>query len=142
MSIKIPKPNHNSVPEYQLSGYPYCVTITNENDAGALVKGVLQFPRLTRWITIRATEKDAHIFFVDDTNAGGVNDNTIHNNQYFVVPAGVTTSRLEARCVKIYHNQKGAANGGDTDPTIEIVAGLTHLGTSEFINESEFDWIK
>tara|TARA_B100001059_G_C17393580_1_gene360290 strand:- start:54 stop:479 length:426 start_codon:yes stop_codon:yes gene_type:complete len=141
MSIKVPKPNHNSVPEYQLSGYPYCVTIINtENNANTTTKGTLSFPRITRWIQITANVKDAHVFFVDDVNAGGGNANTIHNNQAFIVPAGTTSPRLELRCIKLYHNQNG--DPGGTDPTIEIVSGLTHLGTTEFIKESEFDWNK
>ena len=117
-----PGPSVTSVPEYQLSGLPYCETKAVNN-----AKSFFSFPRVTRWITISSTGA-VDIFFTADGNGDPV------NNQYYTVPANTHTARLEIRCAKLYVKTTGDAN-------ISVVAGLTHIDKSNTVPEDMLDWI-
>jgi hypothetical protein len=113
------KPSVNHVPEYQLSGMPFCQT-KSVNGAGSF-----EFPRVTRWLSI-SSDQDVKIFF----KSGNATD----NDQYFTVPANTVMPRLELRCAKLYVSTTAAAN-------ISVIAGLTNVLSSDTIPESNFDWI-
>ena len=116
-----PAPSVTSVPEYQLSGLPYC-----ETKSGAIGDSFTDFKRVSRWIVIHAVGADANIKFKSG----------IDNNQHFVVKADTTTPRLEVRCSKVYFDQvDGAGN------KVSIVAGLTNIEASKTVPEAMLDWI-
>ncbi len=146
MSLNWPKPTINSVPEYQLSSLPYCVTIDNDANNGNTKTGVIEFPRATRWISISASRKPVEIYFVDDETAQQ-NDNppangtqyAKHNNQFFIVKENTVSPRLELRCRKLYFSQE---DDGNNLTNITIVAGLTHINKDDCISEELFDWNK
>lgn len=146
MSLNWPKPTINNVPEYQLSGMPYCLTIDNDAVAGGTKTGVIELPRATRWISISAGVEPADVYFVDDATAQQ-NDlppangtlNAKHNNQFFIVKENTTTPRLELRCRKLYFSQD---NNGNALTNVTIIAGLTHINKDDCINEELFDWNK
>lgn len=116
-----PSPSVTNVPEYQLSGLPYCETKTGGGDSS-----FTEFDRVSRWIVVHATGADAQIRF----------KSAIDNNQYFLVKAGTTTPRLEIRCTKVYFDQ--AANAGNK---VSIIAGLTHIDKTKTVPEDMLDWI-
>jgi len=117
-----PKPSVTSVPEYQLSGLPYCLTKTVSGNASFV------FPRVTRWITVSSTVA-VKIFFVEDPESAG----NPHDNQFFIVPANTSTLRFELRCAKLYVQTEAE---GD----VSVAAGLTHIASSDSIPESMLDW--
>lgn len=118
----VPLPSVTSVPEYQLSGLPYCETKVNQGDSS-----FTELPRVSRWIMIQAIGADAKIFFrADDDDA----------NKYFTVKAGETSQRLELRCTKVYFNQVGGAGN-----SVILIAGLTHIDKSRTVPESMLDFV-
>lgn len=116
-----PSPSVTSVPEYQLSGLPYCKTksINNTTDT-------FDFPRVTRWITISA-DQPVKIFFSADANNAPIAD------QYFTVPADTHILRLELRCAKIWVTTTVNTN-------VSVIAGLTHIDASRSVPEDMLDW--
>ena len=82
-----PSPNHNYVPEFQLSGIPYAITANIANNATTS----FTFNSVTRWISI-SSDVDVQLGFNDDE--------TIHGNYYFICKAGMT-QRFELKCKKI-----------------------------------------
>jgi hypothetical protein len=147
MSLNWPKPTINNIPEYQLSGLPFCLTIDNDANNGNTKTGVIEFPRATRWISISAGRKPVDIYFVDDETAklndnppvDDGNENEKHNDQFFIVKADTTTPRLELRCRKLYFSQ---VDDGNDLTNVTIIAGLTHISKDDCINEELFDWNK
>ena len=141
MSINWPKPSVTNVPEYQLSGLPYCLTVDNDAGNAAIKKGYIDLPRVSRWICFSAKNVDVDIFFVDDetiTN-NALNSNVIHNNQSFKVKAGTVSQRLEIRCKKIFYNQ---TDNGVAGTGFSIIAGLTHIDKLDGIDEKLYDWVQ
>ena len=118
-----PAPSVTSVPEYQLSGLPYCETKTVNSG-----KSSFTFPRVTRWITVSSTVA-VDIYFTAAGNGDPLND------QYYTVPANTHTLRLELRCAKLY--VKTTANG-----SVSVAAGLTHIDKSKTVPEAMLDWIE
>tara|TARA_A100000164_G_C21844871_1_gene741982 strand:+ start:69 stop:416 length:348 start_codon:yes stop_codon:yes gene_type:complete len=108
------KTNHNNTATYQLSGLPY----TTQAAGGA---ATVNFPRVTKWIVLRANGAVTIKF----TNKGG---NSVTG---FTMAAGDMTPRLDIRCAKIFKTGAG---------TLEVIAGLTTAETSTFIDSDEFDW--
>ena len=116
-----PAPSVTSVPEYQLSGLPFCETKTNAGNSS-----FEEFPRVTRWIIVHAVGADAKIRF----------KSVIDNDQFFIVKADTTSPRLEVRCTKVYFEQ--AAGAGNK---VSIIAGLTNILKSKTVPEDMLDWI-
>lgn len=140
MSINWPKPSVTNVPEYQLSGLPYCLTIDNDAGNAAVKKGYIDLPRVSRWICFSAKNVDVDIFFVDDKSANNNNnENDIHNNQFFKVKAGTISQRLEIRCKKIFYNQ---TDNGVAGTGFSIIAGLTHIDKLDGVDEKLYDWVQ
>ena len=116
-----PSPSVTSVPEYQLSGLPFCETKTNAGNSN-----FQEFKKVSRWIIIHAVGADAKIRF----------KSAIDNNQFFVVKADTTTPRLEVRCTKVYFDQDAGAGN-----KVSIIAGLTNIEASKTVPEDMLDWI-
>ena len=146
MSLNWPKPSMTNVPEYQLSGLPYCVTIDNDAGAPNTKTGVVEFPRATRWIVITASRKPVNIYFVDDLTAQA-NDNPAavgtknakHNNQFITIKEDTISNRFEIRCRKIYFEQ---VDDGNAATNVSFLAGLTHIDKNDCIEEHLYDWMK
>jgi hypothetical protein len=110
-----PRPNHNYVPEYQMSGIPYAETKVCAKDATIS----FNFDYVTRWIII-STDKDIKLGFN--------HDNTIHGTYYFNIIAG-TTERFELKCKKIVVTSTAEAN-------VSVLAGFTNVLASTFPNQT------
>ena len=142
---RVPRPAHNYVPEYQQSGIPFVRKIT-------LIDGTavaLNFDFLTRWVIIKNTSDTTITFgFNGDANQG-INENTAINvsadgidldpqdaggHKYTRLPfvslaAESETQRLELKCKQIFF--KGVAG-----KTIEVIAGLTNIRSSDFPDQT------
>ena len=106
--------NHNNASTYQLSGLPYTTQL-------AANPQTLNFPRVTSWIVLKAN--GAVTIKFTDKNGNGVTG--------FTMADGDMTPRLELRCAKLFKSGAG---------TLEVIAGLTTVETSTFIDSDEFDW--
>ena len=116
-----PKSSVNHVPEYQLSGLPFCQT----KSVALNTEDSFTFPRVSRWLSI-TSDQEVKIYFKSG--------NDTDNSQYFLLPANTPSPRLELRCSKVYVRPTANAS-------ISIVAGLTNVLSSDGIDESVFDWI-
>ena len=116
-----PAPSVTSVPEYQLSGLPYCETKSVNNG----VEGEFNFPRVTRWIVITSNQT-TRVFFktaLDGDNA-----------QYFDLPKDSVSPRLEVRCANLYVKPTTG------NASISVIAGLTHIDKTKSVPETMLDW--
>jgi len=120
MSLNSPRPNHNHAAEYQSSGIPWVKTITGNAETP------IEFPYVTRFIVISATHL-TQIAFDDDG---------VDNTQYFNVPAGGMTARLEVKVTKLWI--KSSAGGAKTS----VLAGLTNVKAADFPDITELAGIK
>lgn len=108
-----PSPNHNYVPEFQLSGIPYAESATVADGATT----TFEFDHLTRWIAISSDQ---------DVQLGFNHDGAIHGNYYFTCKAGMT-QRFELKCKKIV-----IKNDSNNAATVSVLAGLTNINSSTF----------
>ena len=118
-NTRVPRPSVTSVPEYQLSGLPFCKTELATQSA------TFTFPRVTRWFVIKSTQ-EAKIFF---------KNGNVAENQFFTLPANTVSPRFELRCAKLYATTTQNAN-------IEVIAGLTHILAEQSVPEDMLDWIE
>jgi len=125
MSLKSPVPNHNFVPEYQVSGIPYVTSsaASELTSAGAAIH--VKLPYVTRWLIVQnqssGSGNDIKFGFTENGVTGNV------TNNYFVVRSGQTTERLEMRCANLFV----AKHIGD-DNGFRIIAGLTGAPRDHF----------
>jgi len=108
-----PSPNHNYVPEFQLSGIPYAETKTVNSSATV----TFTFNSVTRWIAI-SSDKDVQLGFHDD--------GSIHDLYYFTCKAGMT-QRFELKCKKIVIKNATLENA-----SVSVLAGLTNVAATSF----------
>ena len=107
--------NHNNTATYQLSGLPY----TTQKAAGAQT---VTFPRVTKWVVLKATTDTVTIKFTDKA-ANSVTG--------FTLAAGEMTPVLDLRCTKIFKSGSGV---------LDVIAGLTTADPENFIDSDSFDW--
>ena len=121
----------NFVPAYQVSGVPYVTGSNSATGVGSMAE-VVNFPSATRFFCV--TNTGANVLRVGFT-ALGVNGtsekpptsgNTTMN--WFEVPAGTMSSRMEIRCKQLWFRAK---NG--TDKTgFTVIAGLSAVDAGQF----------
>ena len=122
----------NHVPAFQTSGRPFA---SGGIDAHA-DQQVVNFPYVTRWIQV-----------VNDGSGSvkvgfGPNAFVTDNKNYFTVPSGSTSDRMEVKVSRIY------VKGGDqttlvaSASPISVVAGLTSIGSDKvnFPTGSKDQW--
>ena len=114
----------NHAPAYEVSGRPYASGAINAVE----VQCVINFPYVTRWIEV-----------VNDSSASlkvgwGPNAFAVDNNNYFTIPTGSTSGRLELKVNRLYLSggihppgtgmaaAEVTMNGGTS-----VVAGLTSI---------------
>ena len=112
---RIPRPHHNFVPEYQMSGIPHVEEKTLSNAASDKIT----FDQVTRWIVISNPSGNAVIKI-------GFNKTGVENNsKFFEIAAGSTTPRLEIKCKELYI-------AGNNTQKVHIIAGLTNVLSEDF----------
>ena len=131
---RIPRPSHNFVPEYQMSGVPYVKKIT--------LAGVtkVSFDHVTRWVIVKnpAGNNLVKLGF----NAAGV----AANNFYLIegdlnqtaedgsqaadfTRLASETPRLEIKCKELYLS-------GTNDEFVYVIAGLTNVMAEDFPDQT------
>jgi len=146
-SRRIPRPHHNYVPEYQMSGIPHVETriITTQNDGGAIPVIAddckFEFDSVTRWIIIHnhshagANNNGNHIrvYFSRaefDKAADLTNDTSKH---YFVIDHDETSLRLELKCKEVYIRPEQHDGNGFR---VCVIAGLTNVDSKDFPDQT------
>ena len=111
---RIPRPSHNFVPEYQMSGIPHVEEVTLTNAAS----DKFTFDHVTRWIVISNPTGNNVIKL-------GFNKTGVEANNFFQIEAGSTTPRLEIKCKEIHIV-------GTNTQKVHIIAGLTNVMAEDF----------
>jgi bisphosphoglycerate-independent phosphoglycerate mutase (AlkP superfamily) len=158
-SRRIPRPHHNFVPEYQMSGIPFCETreLASENNDQVHIVGVekdegvaiddefssalrFTFPSVTRWIIIHnhshANENNdsSHIrvYFSEKELLKSKDLSGDTSKHYFSVDHDETTQRLEIKCKELYIRPETK----NESYTISVIAGLTNIDSSDFPDQT------
>jgi len=111
---RIPRPSHNFVPEYQMSGIPHVEEVT----LTAAASDKVTFDHVTRWIVVSNPVGN-------DAIKLGFNATGVANDNFFQIAAGSTTPRLEIKCKELYI-------AGSNTNKVHIIAGLTNVFASDF----------
>ena len=106
--------NWNNADEYDCSGTPWCETFTL---SGTVTE--ITFPTVTRWIQIINTNTTAGNSAKVGFSENGVNGNPVDN--YFIIPGGTESGRLELRCLKLF------LKAGAGSPVVSVIAGVTQI---------------
>lgn len=146
---RIPRPSHNFVPEYQMSGIPHVETRTlaaRANNAAviaAIDSHKFTFGSVTRWIVINNHSNNAgkHLrIYFNETAAktaydSGNNDITDPDSDlhYFVINGDEQTQRLEIKCKELYLIPDTI---NDTFQ-VTVIAGLTNVFASDFPDQTK-----
>ena len=114
-----PKPNHNYVPEYQISSIPY---VTSSHVMANQEVAHIEFPTVSRWIVVHA--KDEHkkisIGFTDNGVKGVETDN------FYTLHGGEITPRLELK------TKEDFIKADEANAAFCLIAGLTSVEASSF----------
>tara|TARA_B100000700_G_scaffold181313_1_gene200007 strand:+ start:5052 stop:5507 length:456 start_codon:yes stop_codon:yes gene_type:complete len=118
----------NFVPAYQVSGIPYVTGSGAVNGLG-VVEEVINFPQVTRFFCVTNTGANTlRVGFtakgVDGSPKGPIPGNTTKN--WFEVPAGKMSPRLEIRCKQVWVRSASATTG------FTIIAGLSAVSADQF----------
>tara|TARA_R100000426_G_C4778152_1_gene93641 strand:+ start:279 stop:674 length:396 start_codon:yes stop_codon:yes gene_type:complete len=116
-SRRIPRPSHNFVPEYQMSGIPHVEEVTLNGPTE------VTFSSVTRWIVISNPTGNATIKL-------GFNSDGVAGTNFFKIEAGSTTPRFEIKCKKLY------VSGTDTQK-VHVIAGLTNVASEDFPDQTK-----
>ena len=149
-----PAPNHNYVPEFQMSGIPFVGTyrIANLNQNYNMQK--VSFDQVTRWIQIinHVDNGNTHIFlFFNETEANSfLTSANGGNTEILVGTAGgyhiridksTPTQRYELKCKELYIIGKTATGngGGALGDMFSVIAGLTNVPSNTFPDQTKLN---
>lgn len=138
---RVPKPHHNFVPEYQMSGIPFvksvtCRSVANAADLKANISDYkLEFPTVTRWIKLHnhddAQKTNVKIYF-SETAASEAFDMG-GDSHYYLLDIEEVTERLELKCKHIYI----VPTETNKTPLVSIIAGLTSVPAADFPDQTK-----
>jgi len=148
-SRRIPRPHHNYVPEYQMSGIPFVLTKTlpvlnlsgDSGAAGTVVNNIdnykVTFDSVTRWFLLHnhddLQKTDVRIYF-NRTAAITAHDSLANQDpHYYRCDIEEVLPRLEIKCKEIYIIP---VTTGKT-PEVSIVAGLTNVNSEDFPDQTK-----
>jgi len=108
MSRNIYQAGLQNAGSYQVAGKPFCLGNIDASSANVQIK----FPSVTRWVVVsNSGNSTINIGF---SNAG------LNNTNFFQLPSGKSTDRLELKLTELY--VRGGAAGD-----VSVVAGLTYI---------------
>ena len=138
---RIPRPHHNFVPEYQMSGIPHVETRTlaARADNAAVVDDIAShkftFESVTRWIVINNHSNNAtkhlRIYFNETAAKTAYSDD--EDDHYFVINGDEQTQRLEIKCKELYL----ITDTANDDFEVSVVAGLTNVPAEDFPDQTK-----
>jgi len=131
---------HNFTPEYQISAIPYVrgvsgtseaaiqdydnssspITVANSGGVDQNIH-VVEFPKITQWIQFKAASA-LNVYFCGEDAANKKNGIRLTTTR---------TDPLYIRCVNLYFHEVDKLKG------LQIVAGLTTIDRTEFVNVVE-----
>ena len=124
-NMRWPKPHFGSAAEYQVSPWPFCMTIESA-DSGGVTE--VSFEGVTRWICITAKSNDVKVAFANPEAINPETSTAYGWVSYFTIPSGTTSPRIEVKCAKIWV----AASTPTSTTEIAITAGVTSIDTTQF----------
>ena len=141
-SRRIPRPSHNFVPEYQMSGIPHVETrnLPASADNAEIIANIsdykFTFNSVTRWLIINnhSNNADKHLrVYFNETAAKTAYDSGFNNTDdsdlhYYEVDGDDQTRRLEIKCKEIYL----IPDKSDDTFDVTVIAGLTNIAASDF----------
>ena len=148
-NTRVPRPHHNYVAEYQMSGIPHIETksllaasLIDENgaeaqagDAGASISNIsdfkFTFDSVTRWIEIHnhgLNGQQHHLRIYFSRTAALKAYSSAPDTHYYLIDEESSTNRLEIKCKEVYLIPHVA---GKTF-TASIIAGLTNVPADDF----------
>ena len=144
-SRRIPRPSHNFVPEYQMSGIPHVETRSlvdatleggANGEANARVSNIdsfkFTFDSVTRWITISCHGNNpihhTLIYFNETAAKTAYADAANQDKHYYEINNNQQTQRLEIKCKEVYILPQAFGENFK----VSIIAGLTNVDTVDF----------
>jgi hypothetical protein len=136
-----PAPNHNYVPEYQMSGVPFLETFTfptiNGTNNGELTSKKVSFDQVTRWLQIlnHNDGNNTHVYlffneteltsFIAGKNGSNIVPNGYKGCRHIRIDKGSYTPRLEMKCKELWIL-------GEEGTICSVMAGLTNIPSNTF----------
>lgn len=141
-SRRIPRPHHNYVPEYQMSGIPHVETrtLSARANTAAIVANITShkftFDSVTRWVIINNHSNNAskHLrVYFNESAAKTAYSGADQDLHYFVINGDEQTQRLEVKCKELYLITDTA---NDTFE-VSVIAGLTNVSSTDFPDQTK-----
>jgi hypothetical protein len=138
-NTRVPRPHHNYVAEYQMSGIPHVETKVlpaSANDAALNVAGQIDkykftFDSVTRWIEIHNHGENGqqhHLRIYFNRTAALKAYSQSPDDHYYLIDEESTTDRLEIKCKEVYL----IPHTSSKTFTASIIAGLTNVSAEDF----------
>lgn len=132
---RIPRPSHNFVPEYQMSGIPHVETRTlgkiDFANGARVVPDThkFEFKSVTRWFSIHGHDNNdnSHIRVYFNKTAAQTQADT----HYYLLDGIDSTVRFEIKCKEIY-----VVPAAD-NTIVSVIAGLTSVDANDFPNQTK-----
>ena len=146
-SRRIPRPSHNFVPEYQMSGIPHVETrnLPARANNAEIVANIsdyrFTFNSVTRWLVVNNhsnnADKHLRVYFNEtaaktayDSGNNNTDDSDLH---YYEIDGDDQTRRLEIKCKEVYLIPDKISDTFD----VTVIAGLTNIAASDFPNQTK-----
>ena len=123
MALNNPKPHHNVVGEFQVSGIPFVTSSVDDEIDTSVYE--MTFPYVSRWIMVENTHASAVLRFGFSSN--GVKSQETAN--YFILSGGQRTDRMEVKCTSVFFRQHGTGLAAN----YSLMAGLTNIGSGSYM---------
>jgi hypothetical protein len=133
-----PTPNHNYVPEFQMSGVPYVITKTlpaSANNAAVIVNVnngnyKVSFDQVTRWLIVRNIAGNAtkHLRVYFNATAAKTAYSGAEDPHYYLIDENEQSFRLEMKCKEVYL----VPDIADKSFNVCVIAGLTNVPSNTF----------
>lgn len=140
-SRRVPKPHHNFVPEYQMSGIPWVKTIELPAaiNAAALIANIddykVDFEFVTRWIKLHSHNDagKAGVFIYFNETAAKTAYDVAQDTHYYLMDLEEATGRLELKCKTLYLIPSVI----NKESQVSIMAGLTNIPSEDFPDQTK-----
>jgi hypothetical protein len=116
------KPGLGNAASYEVSGIPFvsggidCLSDGGGGGGGEQIK----FPSTTRWVAVSNDGANGETVRIAFSSNG-----LLYNNNYYEVPEGQQSPRLEVKCTEIHLS--GSSK-------VSVMAGLTYIATDQINN--------
>lgn len=152
---RIPRPHHNFVPEYQMSGIPHTETrnladatlvgsdnlAASSGDNDASISNISNFKftfnSVTRWLIINNHSNNANhhirVYFNETAAKTAYASSANQDVHYYEINGDQQSNRLELKCKEVYIIPENFGENFD----VSIVAGLTNVFSSDFPDQTK-----